>query len=75
MPHVPVYTSPGFTGVTGRGLYADAMAELDWHMGELLGHLDALGVQEQTLIIVTSDNGPWDDTHGPEPWQPDPWPQ
>ncbi len=44
---------------SGAGLYGDAMSELDWSVGELLAKLKALGLEEQTLVLFTSDNGPW----------------
>lgn len=66
-PHVPVYVSASFDGVTGRGLYADAIYELDWSVGDIAAHVDSLGLGEDTLIVFLSDNGPWDNTHGPEP--------
>ena len=73
MPHVPVYASPAFTGSTGRGLYADAIAELDWSVGEILDHLATLGIDSDTMVVFLSDNGPWSSTHGPEPWSSEPW--
>ena len=59
MPHVPLYTSAGFTDRTGRGVYADVLAEIDDGVGQLLAALDTLGLDENTLVIFTSDNGPW----------------
>jgi len=57
MPHFPVYVSPAFEGATGRGLYADAVYEMDWSVGEILAHLAALGIEGDTLLVFTSDNG------------------
>ncbi len=73
-PHVPVYVSPEFDGITGRGLYADCVREMDAGMGDLLADLAMLGIDQNTLVLVTSDNGPWRNSHGPpssalEPWR------
>jgi hypothetical protein len=66
--HVPLFVSPAFEGITGRGLYADAMYEMDWSVGQILAHLAALGVEQDTLVVFTSDNGACNAaTTGPEP--------
>ena len=59
MPHVPLFASKRFEGSTGRGLYADVVAEIDWSVGEILTTLARVGVDGRTLVIFTSDNGPW----------------
>jgi arylsulfatase A len=59
MPHVPLYASPGFEGKSKRGLYGDVIEELDWSVGEVVNALHKNGVEENTLVIFTSDNGPW----------------
>ena len=59
MPHVPLFVSPEFEGKTGKGLYADVIAEIDYNTGRLLDALKKSGVDENTLVIFTSDNGPW----------------
>jgi arylsulfatase A-like enzyme len=59
MPHVPIEASPAFRGKTGQGLYADVIAEIDWSVGEVLAALKRNGIDERTLVIFTSDNGPW----------------
>jgi arylsulfatase A-like enzyme len=59
MPHVPLFVSPEFKGKTGKGLYSDVIAELDFNTGRLLDALKANGVDKNTLVIFTSDNGPW----------------
>ena len=59
MPHVPLYASPAFMGSSGRGLYGDVVQELDWSVGQVLHTLDSLGIAENTLVIFSSDNGPW----------------
>jgi arylsulfatase len=58
-PHVPLYASAGFEGSTERGIYGDVMAEIDWSVGEILAALEQAGVDEETLVLFTSDNGPW----------------
>ena len=59
MPHIPLYVSPEFEGKSERGLYGDVIEEIDFNTGRVLDHLKALGVEEKTLVIFTSDNGPW----------------
>ncbi|VGO16385.1 Arylsulfatase [Pontiella desulfatans] len=59
MPHVPIYASPRFLGKSGAGLYGDMMMEIDWSVGEVMNALDDAGVAGNTLVIFTSDNGPW----------------
>ena len=59
MPHVPLYTAPEFAGKSERGPYGDTIEEMDFHVGRLLDHLKATGADEDTLVIFTSDNGPW----------------
>ncbi len=59
MPHVPLAVSKKFKGKSEQGLYGDVMMEIDWSVGEVLKTLRELGLEENTLIILTSDNGPW----------------
>ena len=59
MPHVPLYASPNFKGKSARGMYGDAVEEIDWSMGEILKTLESLSLDDNTLVIFTSDNGPW----------------
>ena len=59
MPHVPLYVSSKFNGVSGRGLYADVIQEIDWSVGEILAALKRHGLDDNTLVVFTSDNGPW----------------
>jgi arylsulfatase A-like enzyme len=59
MPHVPLHVSEAFKGRTGLGMYADVIAEIDWSVGEILDTLERTGNAERTLVIFTSDNGPW----------------
>lgn len=59
MPHVPIYASPEFEGTSNRGLYGDVIQEIDWSVGEILKKLEEKGLMENTLIVFSSDNGPW----------------
>jgi len=59
MPHVPLAVSEKFRGTTKRGLYGDAVEEVDWSTGEILATLKKHGLEENTLILFMSDNGPW----------------
>jgi arylsulfatase A-like enzyme len=59
MPHVPLAASKDFKGKSGLGLYADVCQEIDWSTGNVLDELKTLGIDERTLVIFTSDNGPW----------------
>jgi arylsulfatase A len=58
-PHVPLYASEDFAGKSPGGLYGDVVEELDWSVGEILREIRALGVDENTLVVFSSDNGPW----------------
>lgn len=59
MPHVPLYVSDKFKGKSKQGLYGDVIMEIDWSVGEILAALKKHGLDEQTLVMFTSDNGPW----------------
>jgi arylsulfatase A len=59
MPHVPIYASPEFEGTSNRGLYGDVIQEIDWSVGQVLKKLEEKGILENTLIVFSSDNGPW----------------
>lgn len=59
MPHVPIYASPDFLGKSERGLYGDVVQELDWSVGQMVAALEDAGILENTLVLFTSDNGPW----------------
>lgn len=59
MPHVPLFCSEKFKGKSGAGLYGDVMMELDWSVGEILKALQVNGISDNTVVIFTSDNGPW----------------
>lgn len=58
-PHVPLFVSDKFKGKSDRGLYGDVIMEIDWSVGEILSKLKEEGLDENTLVIFTSDNGPW----------------
>jgi arylsulfatase len=59
MPHVPLHPGAAFKGTSKRGLYGDVIEEIDWSVGEILNTLKKGGLAEKTLVIFTSDNGPW----------------
>jgi arylsulfatase A-like enzyme len=59
MPHVPLHVSGRFLGKSALGLYGDVIQEIDWSVGQMLETLQQHGLDEQTLVIFTSDNGPW----------------
>jgi len=60
MPHVPLFASEEFQGVSTAGLYGDVIEEIDWSVGQVLAVLEEEGLSENTLVVFTSDNGPWD---------------
>lgn len=64
MPHIPLHASEKFSGKSARGLYGDAIEEIDWSMGEILKTLKLLDLDEKTLVVFTSDNGPWNLKNG-----------
>jgi len=59
MPHVPLYVSDKFKGKSKQGLYGDVVMEIDWSVGEIMRGLEEEGLDSNTLVIFTSDNGPW----------------
>ena len=59
MPHVPLFVSDRFRGKSQQGLYGDVIMEIDWSVGEILDALRRYGLDDNTLVIFTSDNGPW----------------
>ena len=62
--HEPLFAGAEFQGTSGGGLYGDSVQELDWSTGQILDRLSELGLDDRTLVMFTSDNGPW--------WQGDP---
>ena len=65
-PHVPLFASAKFDGKSPRGLYGDVVEEIDWSVGQVLMALKKAKIDDNTLVIFTSDNGPWlpFDDHG-----------
>ncbi|ULQ51002.1 sulfatase family protein [Flavihumibacter fluvii] len=59
MVHVPIAASPAFKGKSGAGLFGDVMEEVDWSVGEVLKALQENQLEDNTIVIFTSDNGPW----------------
>jgi arylsulfatase A-like enzyme len=59
MVHVPLYVSEKFKGKSGAGLFGDVMMEVDWSVGQINAALKKHKLEENTLVIFTSDNGPW----------------
>lgn len=59
LPHVPLAVSDKFKGKTNAGLFGDVISEIDWSIGRILETLDKNKLSKNTLLIVTSDNGPW----------------
>jgi arylsulfatase len=59
MPHVPIFASDRFKGTSNRGLYGDVIQELDWGVGEIMKALKEQGIDDKTLVIFSSDNGPF----------------
>ena len=59
MPHIPLHVSDRFRGKSDAGLYGDAIEEIDWSVGEIVKTLRELKLDDRTMIIYTSDNGPW----------------
>lgn len=74
MPHLPVHTSDRFRGTSRAGLYGDVIETIDWGMGEILRTLKQERLDRNTMVVFTSDNGPWLDLparmlqKGNEPW-------
>lgn len=58
-PHVPLFVSDAFDGQSGAGLYADVILEIDWSVGQIMEALKRHDLIENTLVIFSSDNGPW----------------
>lgn len=59
MPHVPLHVSDKFRGKSQAGLYGDVIEEIDWSVGQILDAVKKHGLDEHTLVLFTSDNGPW----------------
>ena len=59
MPHIPLFVTPEFEGKSEIGLYGDCIEEIDSGVGQILDKLRELGIDKDTLVVYTSDNGPW----------------
>jgi arylsulfatase A-like enzyme len=59
LPHVPLAVSSKFKGKSKRGMYGDVLMEIDWSVGEILAELKKQGLDKNTIVLLTSDNGPW----------------
>ncbi|MDB4583728.1 sulfatase [Draconibacterium sp.] len=59
MPHVPLFRSKEFVDKSLRGLYGDVIEEIDWSVGEIISALKQNGLDKNTIVVFTSDNGPW----------------
>ncbi len=59
MPHAPVFASPKFQGRSDGGRFGDVVEEIDWSVGEIMRTLEETGLERNTLVVFTSDNGPW----------------
>jgi arylsulfatase A-like enzyme len=59
MVHVPLFAGQNFRNRSGKGLFADVLMEIDWSVGQIVAALRRNQVENNTLIIFTSDNGPW----------------
>ena len=59
MPHIPLFRSEEFEDVSLRGLFGDVIEEIDWSTGEIIKALKEAGIEKNTLLLFTSDNGPW----------------
>lgn len=66
LPHIPLFRSAEFKDRSPAGIYGDVVEEIDWSVGEIVAALRESGIEKRTLIVFTSDNGPWltFDTHG-----------
>jgi len=58
-PHIPLAASPRFRGKSPEGLYGDVIEELDWSVGEVMAALKRTGADRTTIVMFSSDNGPW----------------
>ena len=66
LPHIPLFRAPEFKDTSTAGIYGDVIEEIDWSVGQVRKALEEEGIAENTLVVFTSDNGPWltFDTHG-----------
>jgi arylsulfatase A-like enzyme len=59
MVHTPLFVSENFANTSSRGIYGDVMSEIDWSVGEIINTLEKLKLAKNTLVVLSSDNGPW----------------
>jgi len=59
MPHVPLFRSEKFRNVSAGGVYGDVIQEIDWSVGQVLDTIRTAGLEKNTVVVFTSDNGPW----------------
>ena len=59
MPHAPVFASKAFQGRSKGGRFGDTVEEIDWSVGQVMKAIKEAGIDENTLVVFTSDNGPW----------------
>ncbi len=59
MPHIPLHVSDDFRDTSKRGLYGDVIEEIDWSVGQVMDALKRNGLEDNTFVVFTSDNGPW----------------
>lgn len=59
MPHLPISTAKSFRGKSKAGLYGDVIQTIDWSVGEIMNAIKEFGLDDNTIVIFTSDNGPW----------------
>lgn len=59
MPHIPLFRSKDFENISLRGIYGDVIQELDWSVGQIVNTLKESGLDKNTIVVFTSDNGPW----------------
>ncbi len=59
LPHIPLARSDEFVGHSAGGMYGDVIEEIDWSVGKVIDALRAAGMERNTLVLFTSDNGPW----------------
>ena len=64
LPHIPLAASPNFKDTSKGGFYGDTIEEIDWSVGEILNTLKRLKLDNNTLVIFTTDNGPWNLKNG-----------
>ena len=66
LPHIPLYAGDNFLGKSKRGLYGDVVEEIDHGVGLIINEIKQNNLEDNTVIIFTSDNGPWlpYETHG-----------